>query len=140
LANNRIKEGRAVKAIFIATLFLLSAFLYANTVEDDLRAVEQAAASQQDFSNAVDAATIGGFSGLIFGTLFPAFQTSITTTTPETSTWTETSPTTGKWTTIPAFTTVSSVPNGWGEVGCAIAGMALSVGIYELGHKILKWW
>ncbi len=104
---------------------------------------------------AVDYGFCGALLGLAAGSSIPLWQNQTMTSkaipaipASSVTTWQQVpgSTTQGIWVTtpIPASPAVppvfSPTANPWVEAGGVIAGAALSVGIYELGHRVLRWW
>lgn len=106
---------------------------------------------------AVDYGFCGAILGFAAGSSIPLWQNQTMTSkaipaipASSVTTWQQvpgsTDPTQGIWVTtpIPASPAVppvfSPTANPWVEAGGVIAGAALSAGIYELGHRVLRWW
>lgn len=116
----------------------------------DWVAFDKKIAMQQEVWANISFGIIGAVAGGFAGSAL--FQTSTTipatTTTATTPTWVPdpngpvTDSTSGIWkfltTTTPASTSTSS--NGWAIAGGAVVGAAITVGIFELGHRVFKWW
>jgi len=106
----------------------------------DMAAFDHQIAVQQEIGADVEFGLIGTVAGLAIGglSIFDTTSTS-TTTTPGQYVISQTS---GQIVYVPPSTSTSSSssPNTWAMAGGAVAGAAIGVGVYELGHRIFHWW
>ena len=109
-----------------------------NVGDFDLDKLNKQIAVEQEIAVNVNLGLVGGIVGAVFGSAFG--QTSSTVIGPSSSVWTETGPTSGTWVTVPGTSTTTTQISVLNTSIGAVAGAAISIGIYELGHRVLKWW
>lgn len=109
-----------------------------NVGDFDLDKLNKQIAVEQEIAVNFDLGLVGGIVGAFAGSLFG--QTSSTVIGPSSSVWTQTGPTSGAWITIPGTSTTTTQISVLNTAVGAAAGAAISIGVYELGHRVLKWW
>jgi hypothetical protein len=118
--------------------------LYAGSENQDVVAIQHDTEQKAYIVSLVDFGLVGALAGVVVGEIIPLWQVTTTKVSPASSTtaWVDTGPTSGQWvtTTIPASSSTSTSANSLVVACGAVIGAGIAIGVYELGHRILRWW